>query len=293
MKIKYLLFISVLLLLSACGRHYAMPRADMYIVPSVDSMPEKVTVIAEVLDPVKNLSEGGRGKIAWPSVIIDNNGEEKRLLATDFGFRDVNCNKFLVTLVPSELGKLQDSYYLGLNRAGSKVYNNAGESRKIKHRSKKIDISDYKDFAQPINGQSMYVQEISTNSDEFKQLLEIYKDFRVKELILARKYAYSKYGSNLTEERLDEIYAEDSIVRSFADWLGRDWKLFLVYPFTGIAETALISGVAKIFTIPSIWGDKINMPGYMEYMPDAENVAEISLRNFREYEEFKQCKNNQ
>ncbi len=280
---RYVLFVFCLFLLAGCGRHYAIDRADMYLSPSVSEMPESFTLVAEILDPVRDIAEGGSGRFAWKSVIIDKNGKESNYLAISIGKRDRAGNKVLLTMIPETLDELNGGYYFSLNHTGTKIYNHLGESRKLKSLGKRIKVKNYKGFLTEIKKGESFIVEVKKDSQAYKSLEKVYLDFRSKELSLARDYVYRKYGSSLTEDEIDEIARDDSIVHSFADWLGRDWKVFLMYPFTSITGTAIVSGVAKVFTIPSIWGDKINKPGYMEYITDAESTAEMALRAIKEY----------
>jgi len=256
----------------------------MYLSPSTKEMPETFTIIAEVLDPVRDIAEGGNGRFAWKSVLLSPDGEETNYLAISvFGQRDRNGNKVLLTMVPKSLSELRGYYYFSLSRAGTRIYNHLGQSRRLKSLSKKVRPADYKGFMTAIYKEDSFVMEVSKDSKAFKTLEKVYIRFRTQELNLAREYVYKKYGSNLTEDEIDEIVKNDSIVRSFSDWLLSDWKGFLVFPFRSITGSAIISGVAKVFTFPSIWGDKINKPGYMEYITDAETTAEMALRAVKEY----------
>lgn len=289
MKFKYFFFIFLLVALTGCWRPYAINRSDMYIVPSIDEMPQKVTFITEVQDPVRNLSEGGEGRNSWQSFLVDPENKQSNYLAVDFGIRDRECNRVLLTLVPKSISELKGSYYFSVNHAGTTIYNHLGQSKELKSLSKEPKPADYKGFMSAINGGNIFISEVDRDSEEFAAIRKLYTNYRLQDLTLARKYIYSKYGSELTEKELEDIRKEDSIVRSFADWLGRDWKLFLMYPFTSISGTAVISGVVKVFTLPSIWGDKINKPGYMEYITDAKETAKIALRAVREKELYNQC----
>ena len=125
--------------------------------------------------------------------------------------------------------------------------------------------------------------EIEKGSENFLGLLEIYKEYRIRELNSARQYIYNKYGTVLTEIEMEKLRKEDSIVRSFAEWLGKDWKVFVTFPFMSIGGTALVAGIVKVFTLPSIWGDKLKKPGYMEYIPNAGDTAGMIVRGMREY----------
>ncbi|PLX21620.1 hypothetical protein C0584_02120 [Candidatus Parcubacteria bacterium] len=281
--IKLAIFCLFILTLSACGRPHMMPRADMYLVPSVSEMPDKFVVIISILDPVLDIAEGGQGRVSWKSVIVNSKGEKEDYIAVSLGIREESGKKILLTIVPKTIDEIRGSYFYVLDHGGLNIYNNLGESMKLKSRSKKIKLSDYVEFLMPIEGVNPFVKIASRNSEEFKFLKKGFGAFRTRDLELAREYVYKKYGTNLSEEELENIASEDSIVRGFADWLGRDWKLFLVYPFTSVGNAALLSGVVKVFTIPSIWGDKINKPGYMEYITDAETTAQMSLRAIQEY----------
>lgn len=275
------LFAFVLASLAGCGRHYVMERQDMYTAPSLAEIPEKITVVAFKLDPVLDLAEGGDGRFSWRAVMWNAAGEEHNLLALSLNYPGVK-QKVLLIAVPQSLAEVTGNYLAVFDHGGSRIYNHHGEQRELDSLAKKIEVGKYKDFLTEIKA-GEFVKEISRGSVEYEGLLGLYKEFRVQELGLAKKYVYAKYGSNLTAEQLKKIASDDSVVTSFVDWLGRDWKAYLTYPFMGIEATGLIVGVVKVFTLPSIWGDKINRPGYMEYVGDSEHTAKMILRGVKNY----------
>jgi hypothetical protein len=170
-----------------------------------------------------------------------------------------------------------------LDHSGRRLFNQFGQYVELKSLWREIKPGDYADFLTVIDPAKGFAVEVTRGSADYQELLDLYARFRINELTTARKYVYNKYGSSLTEEQLEKIVANDSIVRNFADWLGRDWKLFLTYPFMGVAKTALIAGVVKIFTLPSIWGDKINQPGYSEYIMDSFETMEAVIDTMVDY----------
>jgi hypothetical protein len=41
--------------------------------------------------------------------------------------------------------------------------------------------------------------------------------------------------------------------------------------------------LAKVFTIPSLWSERRDAPGYLEHRPDMEMVSKTVLRGLRDY----------
>jgi len=283
-KVKILvafLAIAALLMLSGCGRHYLMDRPDMYLAPALEQLPEKVTVVTYAVNPILDLSEGGDGRFAWTAVLWDKEGKETNLLALNLN--NFGGGKQFLIVIPKSLAEVTGCRLAVVDHGGKRFYNHAGEVRLLDSIPSKADIKKYADFLLELGPNYNFIKELNKGSAEFQAVGKLYTDFRIRDLDVARKYVYTKYGSNLTSEQLDQIAKDDSILRGFIDWLGRDWKLFVMYPFMDISSSALIAGIVKVFTLPSIWGDRIDRPGYMEYKPDAEFAAKMVLRGLEEY----------
>lgn len=276
-----LLAVAIVVSMAGCGRKYVMDRPDMYLAPLPEENAQTYTVATFALNPVLDLAEGGDGRFAWTAVLWDKAGQETKLLALSLS--QFTKDKAMVIVIPKALSELAGCRLAVLDHGGKRIYNQRGEFRELDSLWRKIDVEKYKDFLPELGPGTPYLKEITKGSKEESDLAALYKNFRVEDAKIARVYIYVRYGSTLTSEQLDKLAAEDSIVRGFADWLGRDWKLFVMYPFMDVASTALVAGIAKVFTLPSIWGDRIDRPGYMEYRPDAEATAKMVLRGIEEY----------
>ena len=277
-----LLAVAVVVSATGCGRKYVMDRPDMYLAPMPEKKAQTYTVATFALNPILDLAEGGDGRFAWTALMWDKAGQETKLLA--LSLTQFTGDKVMIVMIPKTLSELAGSRLAVLDHGSKRIYNNqSGEYRELKSLWRKIDVEKYKDFLPEITQAAPFIKEVAIGSREDRDLLALYKHFRVEDAKIARKYIYARYGTTLAAEQLDNLAKEDSIVRGFADWLGRDWKLFVMYPFMDIASTALIAGIAKVFTLPSIWGDRIDRPGYMEYKPDAEGTAKMVLRGLKEY----------
>lgn len=294
---KKIIFLSlavvlIAMVLSGCSiRNYKMHAEFMNVAPSLKAVPEKFTVVLFQMDPVLDLSEGIIG-FSWPAVMWDKNGKEEKLLALNTGFFTGTGQKIMSIIIPMPLEQLQDNKIAVLNRSGSVFYNHQGKSAKIIADSFwkglnplmwKTDPKIYGDFFTVIDKNAPYVLEVTKDSAEFEGIKKMYIEFRISDLEMVPKYVYKKYGSNLTREQLQEIAYSDSVVRNFAEWLGKDWYLYVSYPFMKIYHTALIAGVVKVIQFPSVFGDKINQPGYSEYITDADTAARISWKMLKEY----------
>lgn len=282
MSLILAIILAAAVMLSGCGRRYMMNRPDMHLAPSLslEKLPEKVTAVTYAVNPVLDLSEGGDGRLAWPAVAqCPKASEEIKLLALNLSAFGID-KQFLV-VSPIELFGCRLAVF---DHGGKRLYNHKGEVRLLDSMSKKVDFNKkHDDFLLELNSSLGFVKELETDSEEFRAIIQLYADFRIRDLEAARDYIYEKYGSNLTSEQLDQLAREDSIVRGFVDWLGRDWKLFLTIPFVGFGGSALAAGAVKVLTLPSIWGDRIDRPGYMEHRLDAEGVAKMILRGLREF----------
>ncbi len=282
MKKLLMLIVCVACVFCGCGRYYVMDRPDMHLAPSVEQLPEKITAVVYSVNPILDLSEGGDGRFAWTSVLWDNkSGKETKLLALNLG--SFTGNKRFLIIIPKPLSEVIGSRLAVVDHGGKRIYNHIGDFRLLDSPSKKAKIADFKEFLPEIISGCSFAKELEKKSEEFEDIIKLYSDFRVRDLRLVQKYVYERYGSNLSEDQLDQLAMDDSIIHGFVDWLGRDWKLFLMYPFMDIGDSALIAGVAKVFTLPSIWGDRIDRPGYMEYKPDAEFASKMILRAMEEY----------
>jgi len=280
--LKLLLAVLLMLSLTGCFRRYSVDRQDMYLAPTLSSLPSKVTVVGFYLDRVLDLAEGGQGRFSWTANLLKGDTEE-RFLALNLGDVNQECRKIALTVIPKPLKEIEGSTLGLINHAGTKIYNQRGEVRELNSIWRKMKLKDYENFLPAINAKQPFVREVATNSEEFIDLTRLYQAHRINDIKLAREYVYKKYGSNLTDEQLEKIAEEDSIVHGFIDWLGRDWKIFITFPFGGIEGTAIVAGIVKVFTLPSIWGDKINKPGYAEYIMTAEDSAEMVLRGISDY----------
>jgi len=291
MKPNGLLFAMVLLVVaSGCVSRYAMTeRSAMFMAPSLDNLSvKKMTIVATFANPVMELAESGGGAFAWKSVRFADDGQEFSYLTLNFNLLDREvCRKKLITVLPGGIAENQ-GYFGTFNRVGVKIYNQRGEYRVVSGLGK-LKPEEYKGFLPRIEPGQSFIVEVDSNSREFKNLVELYRSFRVHEVEFAIGYVYRKYGSNLTQEQLDKIVHEDTIVAGIADWLGRDWKAFFAASTSkgaralGIKGMILTAGVVKVLTLPSIWGDKINRPNYAQYIMTAEDSAEMFFRGTADY----------
>lgn len=278
--------VAVGLFLSACSRRYLMPAADHFLAP-VD-LPDMFTIVYFDLNPALDKSEGRNGRFSWLAVNWDKDGKESRLLALNVGrVKDRSgkalCIKKAFIMIPKPLTEVAGTRIAMLDHSGRRLFNQSGQYQELKSLWREIKPDDYKDHLTVIDPAKGFAVEVTRGSRDYQELLDLYARFRINEITAARKYVYKKYGSSLTEKQLEKIASNDSIVKSFADWLGRDWKLFLTYPFMGVTKTALIAGVVKIFTLPSIWGDKINQPGFSEYIMDSFETMEAVIDTMVDY----------
>ena len=261
-----------------------MRREDLGLVPTLSGLGTVFTILGFHMNQELDGAEGWNGSIAWTAYKWDRAGKLEKLLAISLGVVEKeNCQKQMMIAVPGSLEDNRGSLIGVLSHAGTTIYDQNGRERAVKTSFwGEIDRPDLVGFLTPTENLD-HVSEVREGSSVFKDLEALYRSFRIFDLEIAREYVYKKYGAIYKQEVLEAIAEEDSIVSGFVDWLGRDWKLFLTYPFIGLKESGLVAGVVKIMSLPSIWGDKINKPGYMEYLPRAIDVTRISLRILKEY----------
>lgn len=271
-----MVIIFVAFIFAGCAPHYSMPSVDMSIVPDIYKAPEKITVAVFNINPVLDLAEGGEGRISWPAYMQDTNGTEYKLLALQVGY-------MLTIVIPNSKTELIGNRLAVFSRDGRLVYNENGEAQKLKSPRSQVDLSSLGNFIPEITQDSTFVYEVINGSQEYKDLLDIYREFRIEEISLVRDYVYKNYGSSFTEEELNKISADDSLVNGFAKWLGEDWHLIFTYPLISPEAIGFNMLIAKVFTLPSIWGSRLNKPGYLQHITDAERTAEITLRALQRY----------
>jgi hypothetical protein len=234
-------------------------------------------VISFILDPELNLAEGGRGKIAWPVAMWDKKtGKQRDMLGVNLFFDPVICQEIIIAVIPGKIEELAGNKIALLNRSNNYLYDQQGMRQENINKFRNINPDDYKGLSEIRTGSKMIV-ELDTDSQEFKKIVEIYLEERVSELDAARKYIHNKYGANVSRERLERLAYEDTIVRNFIEWAGDRWYAFISLPFDAY-KSAIVMGIAKVIQLPGIFGDKLNKPGYMEYIPDTEHISGMILR---------------
>lgn len=280
-------FGSALTLPGCFSRRYLMPPADHRLAPV--GLPERFTLVYFDLNPALEKSEGRGGRFSWLAVNWDKDGTESRLLALNVGrVKDKNgkeiCIKKAFIMIPKPLAEVSGTRIMLLDHSGHRLFDQSGRyTGNLKSLWRKAKPDDYNDQLTVIDPAKGFAVEVVTGSYDYQQLLALYRQYRIRELHDARKYVYRKYGTNLTDEQIAEIAKHDSIVHGIIDWLGRDWQVSLSYPFVGVENTVLAAAVTKIFTLPSIWGDKINQPGYSEYIMDAFETMEAVIDTMIDY----------
>lgn len=271
--------------LSACGPLHSMRPHEMGIAINPSELPKKSTMIGAYMDPDMWASEGGDGRVSWPMYMVDRKtGEEIFFPATSTEIIDPDtCRVTMIAVIPVPIDQVTNNTVFWTNRSGTKVYNQRGESRRIKSISSKLDLEKYGKFLPKIEKGQSFVVEIEKGAPGFKRL-----DYLLAYRVLEDRVKYVKWHINMktgrtthTDEQLDELYRNDQTVKKFADWAGKGWKIFLTYPFFGIDKAVLIAGVVKVMELPSAFGDPINLPGYSQYLAEAEEVSKIADRRAR------------
>lgn len=276
-----MLFVFTLMLIAGCARHYVVDRDEMYLAPSLTETPEKITVIAFALNPIMDLAEGGDGRFSWKTVMWDKAVKEQSYLALSLNYPEAKT-KVLLAVIPQPLAEVEGNLVGVFDHGGKKVYNQLGEYCQLESLGK-LDMKKYEKCLFMIKSNEPNVKEVVRGSDDYANLVKLYYDFRIQEIKTTQKYVYQKYGSNLSQKELQKIADEDSVVKSTVKWLGEGWYVYFSYPFMGVKKIAIQAAIMKLFSIPSIWGDKINKPGYMEYVGDSEHNAKMILRAIRDY----------
>ncbi|MDP3956603.1 MAG: hypothetical protein Q8P97_01230 [bacterium] len=265
-----------LLMLSGCGITPKMSRVDMHVIPDMSQAPETSVLITAKQNPRLLIAEGIQDSVTWPVNVYDKAGKAHP-------FRAVNpaqkSNRLRLDIFCPSLAKDEVQYVVIWDRLGKTAYNSVGGGMAVDD-WKKFNPSDHKDFFQidPVN-----VKQVNRGSQDFLDLVAEYKQaFRqdvgdkLAKVMLKYESEFKKHNWNVPEWRVKQIVKEDSNAQALVDWLlYRGWYAYATWPFIGAAETAIVVGIAKMFQIPALFNDKIDMPGYGTYKPVAVDVAEM------------------
>lgn len=289
MKKSIILILSLIVLLPlvGCSPKHAMRPADMYKAPMLSQEVPTVTLYISVPNKKNYYAEGWTGAIAWNRLLIAPDGEVTETLALALKLPGT-CYPAMITVMPKPKSELKGYVTVYASHDGKKVFNARGEEHRLKSPMFKLKREEVEKFSPPITGNESYIMEISTKSPEFKQLLEAYTLYRIKEVGMIKRYAHSKYGSNLPKEDLEKLAKSDSLIMSLWDWATDGWVVPVGFPFLGPEAMAFSAGAYKVFQLPSAVAKKIDLPGYREHFMNAEETAEQTLFILDDYEYCKQ-----
>ncbi len=277
-------------LISGCA-HEIMRKEEMHLIPLPARQVKQVTAITLPLHPQLDLAEGGEQRTTWPAYIIFKNGRKPLKLHAVSLFEqplvEMACTKPLFVTIPSAKPEDFEGALIGVfNRTMTAAY---GQGTEIKLKEAgKLDYKELEPYLPKFKSGQDFAKAIATDSEEFRQLLDIYSSALVKEVKWMRQYLAEEHrlvlnpSSKLTDKQLEEIMWKDSKVYGFAQWLGSDWKILVTLPFIGFRESAIIVAAMKFITVPEIFiADKTNFPGYEQYQPTSGDVARMFRYNRR------------
>ncbi|NTW22222.1 hypothetical protein HGA34_01600 [Candidatus Falkowbacteria bacterium] len=277
-------------LVSGCS-HDFMRKEEMHLVPLPAKQVKQVMVMTLPLHPQLDLAEGGEQRTTWPVRVVYKDGREPLKLHAvslfDNPLVDMACTKPLFITVPMAKPEDFDGALVAvLNRTMTAAYGQ-GTEVKLKEAGK-IDYKELEAHMPKFGTGQEFAKAMSTDSPEYRQLLDIYAGALVKEVKWMRQYLAEEHrltlnpSSKLTEKQLEEIMWKDSKVYNFAQWLGSDWKILVTLPFVGFRESAIIIAAMKFITVPEIFiADKMNSVGYDQYQPSSGDVSRMFRYNRR------------
>lgn len=281
-----LLLVVVMLAAAGCSPQYFTKKAEHYIAPPLDTNPETFTIIASALNPILDLAEGVDGGFAWKAIKKDGEGNEHQYTALNLDYSE-RCGQYAtLTAIPKRLSEIEGHYFFIASHDGKKIYNHLGQPRDLESPSKKVDVKKHKGFLTEIKSGVPYIFEVKKGSKEYDLLIQLYESYGLKQLEKVGKYAAKKYAgkwSNFSAEDLNKLAEKDEILRRTKDWLGEDWFFWVGIPLMGLPQTGVQMAVYKMMSIPDLFSDKVNEPGYMEYLTDSETSAKIALRAIKRY----------
>jgi hypothetical protein len=224
------------------------------------------------------ISEGLQDNVTWKVRVYTKDGNMQELLATN---RRLQSDMLRMDIFDptGKLNKDDVEFVVVFDRLGQTAYNSVGLSQPVKD-LKKFNPVDFQDFFK-INPTS--VKEISNGSGDFLKLSEEYgQAFKVEggqELLgkVIRRYGqeFAACNFNVTDQRIKEIMKRDSEFQALVNLINKGWGFYLTMPFIGVHQTLLVGGLVKLVQLPSIFEDKIDLPGYSTYKPNAADVAEM------------------
>ncbi|OIO48587.1 MAG: hypothetical protein AUJ36_03955 [Parcubacteria group bacterium CG1_02_41_26] len=273
---KLLIGVLCVFVLSGCSIKPMMSRVDMHVIPDINQAPENSILISAQQNSRLLIAEGIQDSVTWPVNTYDKAGKAHP-------FRAVNpaqkSNRLRLDIFCPSLNKDDVQYVVVFDRLGKTAYNSVGRGMVIKD-WKEFKPADYKDF---FLVDSANIKQVNRGSQDFLELVAEYKQAfqqvggdKLAKVVLKYKSEFEKYDWNMPEWRIKQIVKEDSNVQALVDiLLYKGWYAYATWPFIGAHETAIVAGIAKLFQIPAIFNDKIDLPGYGTYMPSANDVAEM------------------
>lgn len=265
---------------------------DAYLVANPQKLDNTFILGVYYMNESLSVEEGGKGRRSWAFITIDNTDRTSQFLATDYNLWDrERCKKKLLIFIQGEnqIGRLGGV----INRAGLKIYNQAGEERLIRNPFGKIRSSEFSGFLPVIDPASEFFLTIKKDSAEFRALDNTIKSHALFQTVTLKEYVSKKanqlygvpLGTTVSDYILDRLAAQDDVVKSFAVWAGSGWKAFLSVPFIGATKTLIQMGLFKLMEIPDIYS-MVEKEGFSTHHPNMEGVSTA----IKQAEEFQACR---
>ncbi|MFA6548750.1 MAG: hypothetical protein WCT39_02295 [Candidatus Margulisiibacteriota bacterium] len=279
--------------LIACGGPNATKRSEMYMAPLLPETSGEAVLISYVVNSlVETADNDEKGMvISWKGILVNPEGEYQEMLVLNIGQIDDTRLSYYMAVIPSPMSKIGSHRFLPLDHASRRVYNHKGNEMllKLKDRGKKVDLKFYGDWIPTLAEleKEGYAVPLTAHSETYDKLLGFYQSIRLQEVEAGKRYIHQRYGTNLTVEQLNEIAKEDAIAGRLKKFLLSDWKIFFSFPISSPQAMGAFMLASKAFSIPSIFQDDVDKPGYQDRKVSARDVITIMHQVARKDYELK------
>ncbi len=265
------------LFLSGCASSMTS-QEEMFIAPNFEqeeARPETITNVMFRLSPRLDVADSAflydlgikTPSLSWKAILWrKREGDWQREELKALRLRRPDAAARLIITIPYSLSKVENAYLAVVDHAGNRIYNRQGKYIMKDYRD--VDPENLSDFLSLV-GESDPL-ELKKGSEDYKQILSLYKKFAVLEALQLRNHIYKQegipVGTVLTKEQLDRIEEKyESHTSKLKELFLDDWYVIFTYPLLSPVEYGGYIMASKLFQIPSVWWKKdVNRPGYMD-----------------------------
>lgn len=265
------------LFLSGCASSMTS-QEEMFIAPNFEqeeARSETLTNVMFRLPPRLDVADSAflydlgikTPSLSWKAILWrKQEGDWQKEELKALRLRRRNAAARLIITIPYPLDEVKDDYLAVVDHAGNRIYNRQGKYIMKDYRD--VDPEKLSEFLSLVGNSDPL--ELKKGSQDYKQILSLYKKFAVLEALQFRDYIYKKEGipagTVLTQEQLDRIDEKyESHTSKLKELFLDDWYVIFTYPLLSPVEYGGYIMASKLFQIPSVWWKKdVNRPGYMD-----------------------------